>query len=325
LKNLSTTKRCLVGVFAFATHVALANPVQSDSLDWLFPVDSSAQAAPSWDKVQPLSLDHSRVHLTQAQLNDLFNAPDWFPDTHSAMPDVVVHGRKPDVVACAFCHTPSGQGRPENAAIAGLSASYIARQLDDLRSGARKEVGPRVYKPVQAMAKIARQLTDEEIRVAADYFSKQSLRTRVRVEEAERISCVRPAFWVYVKNSASCTEDLGSRVIEVAPNPERHERRDETLVYIAYVPVRSIERGRSLSHDASPAHACSACHGEDLLGTDLAPPLAGRSPTYLLRQLVAFQSRTRQGERAVLMQPVIDSMSMTDMIAAVAYAASLNP
>jgi cytochrome c553 len=53
--------------------------------------------------------------------------------------------------------------------------------------------------------------------------------------------------------------------------------------------------------------------------------LAGRSPTYLLRQLVAFQLHTRQGERAVLMQPITSDMSMKDMIAAAAYAASLTP
>lgn len=71
------------------------------------------------------------------------------------MADIVAKGRKPDVIACAYCHTPTGQGRPENAPIAGLPAGYFREQLLDMRSGARKPVGPAQFAPNHAMAQLA--------------------------------------------------------------------------------------------------------------------------------------------------------------------------
>ena len=313
-------------VFVCAVHSSLCGgSPPADFPDWLFPLDPSASTPVTWDSTQLLSNEHSKLHYTQAQLKDLFNAPDWFPESHDQMPEVVIHGRKPDVFACGFCHTPSGQGRPENASLAGLSASYIARQLEELRSGVRKQVGPVSYRPIGAMVALAAHLTDDQIRSAADYFSKQSLNHRVDIKESKNIPCVKPALWIYLKSTECKEEPLGARIIEIAPSGERHELRDDSMVYIAYVPIGSVARGRMLTHNSDSARACSTCHGENLRGTDLAPPLAGRSPSSLLRQLVAFQMRTRAGERSVLMQPVVDKMDMRDMIAAVAYAASLNP
>lgn len=309
---------CVLGA-----HNAAAESIQWESIGWLFPIDSAAPIAS--DSSQVFSLSTSSIRYTRAQLNDPFNAPDWFPQAHISMPDVVVHGRKPDVYACALCHMPTGQGRPENAALAGLSATYIAHQLEEMRGGARKGVGPESYKPISNMTKIAAHLTDAEITAAAEYFSKQSLHERVQIKETNRMPCAKPALWIYVEQQKCEDIELGTRIIEIAPDVNRHELRDETMAYIAFVPVGSIERGRTLTHRADPTRACATCHGEDLRGTDLAPPLAGRSPTYLLRQLVAFQFHTRQGERAVLMQPVTANMSMKDMIAAAAYAASLTP
>src|SRR4051794_26724135 len=127
---------CVFLVCMCAVPCGVGSP--QDFPDWLFPLDPPVSTPVTWDSTQLLSNEHSKLHYTQAQLKDLFNAPDWFPESHDAMPEVVIHGRKPDVFACGFCHTPSGQGRPENASLAGLPASYIARQLEELRSGVRK-------------------------------------------------------------------------------------------------------------------------------------------------------------------------------------------
>jgi len=54
------------------------------------------------------------------------------------MPEVVARGRKPQVHACGYCHLPDGQGRPENAPLAGLPAAYIEAQVAAFRSGARR-------------------------------------------------------------------------------------------------------------------------------------------------------------------------------------------
>jgi cytochrome c553 len=71
--------------------------------------------------------------------------------------------------------------------------------------------------------------------------------------------------------------------------------------------------------------ACVTCHGSRLQGTDLVPRISGRSPTYLLRQLLAFQTGARAGATGQPMLPVIARLKMTDMINVVAYAASLEP
>jgi cytochrome c553 len=56
----------------------------------------------------------------------------------------------------------------------------------------------------------------------------------------------------------------------------------------------------------------------------LIPPLAGRSPTSLLRQLVAFKTKDRAGNSAAPMQAVAAALEMADMIAVVAYAAAIE-
>jgi hypothetical protein len=53
-----------------------------------------------------LHVPGSRLGFTQTQIDDSFNAPDWFTD-HPRMPQVVARGRKPDVWACAACHLPN--------------------------------------------------------------------------------------------------------------------------------------------------------------------------------------------------------------------------
>jgi cytochrome c553 len=60
-------------------------------------------------------------------------------------------------------------------------------------------------------------------------------------------------------------------------------------------------------------------------GTGEVPPLAGRSPSYLLRQLLAFQTGARSGPDAQPMLPVVATLDIANMIDAVAYAASLRP
>lgn len=65
---------------------------------WAFPLNpASPDYSPPFDRVKPLRLPHSDRTYTEAQLNDLFAAPDWQPKSHTAMPEVVAHGRAPDV------------------------------------------------------------------------------------------------------------------------------------------------------------------------------------------------------------------------------------
>jgi cytochrome c553 len=67
------------------------------------------------------------------------------------------------------------------------------------------------------------------------------------------------------------------------------------------------------------------CHGSDLNGLGPVPGIAGRSPSYLVRQLWDFKSGTRKGEWSPLMQQVVANLSLDDMVDLVAYVSSLAP
>jgi cytochrome c553 len=115
-------------------------------------------------------------------------------------------------------------------------------------------------------------------------------------------------------------EPLGSRIIEVPENTEATETlRDPHSGFIAYAPVGSIAKGKAL------AAACGACHGPELKGLGPVPGLAGRSPSYLMRQMVDMQQGARKGLWTDLMKPVVDKLSGDDMLNVVAYTASLKP
>ena len=71
--------------------------------------------------------------------------------------------------------------------------------------------------------------------------------------------------------------------------------------------------------------ACAACHGECLKGSGDVPPLAGRSPSYLARQLYDIEHYARNGPGVRLMRPVVQNLSEADILAITAYVSSLQP
>jgi cytochrome c553 len=316
-----------------ADPVPAASPTGIELPEWLFPVDPNSliknPPPVKLDNVELLDIPDSDQKFTQARINDPFNPPDWHPADHIPMPDIVAKGRKPAVMACAYCHTPTGQGRPENSALAGLPEAYIKEQLLDMRSGKRKPSGPEAYKPSWAMHALAKALTDAEIDDSAKYFAQQKLKGRQFVVESLRIPRAEPAAWIY--EEVGGTEDLEDRLLEVTNELQRHERRDDRLQYTVYVPPGSQARGKLLAtkgqgDDKTPkTQICSTCHLGNLKGTDKIPPIAGRSPTYLLRQLLAFRNGTRANDASAQMTPVVEKLTLTEMIDLVAYVGSLYP
>jgi hypothetical protein len=105
------------GVGGAAAFAADADPTAGSvpPPSWVFPVNSAppSAAAGALNGVAPLHIPGSDRTFTEAQLNDRFEAPDWHPQSHAAMPGVVAHGERPNVNACGFCHMPDGRGRPE--------------------------------------------------------------------------------------------------------------------------------------------------------------------------------------------------------------------
>ena len=231
--------------------------------EWLFPIDpKSLEKNPKpvkLDDVELLEIPDSNEKFTQARINDPFNAPDWRPNDHIPMPDVVANGRKPNIMACAYCHTPTGQGRPENSALAGLPEAYIKEQLHDYRSGARKPSGPEEYLPGENMLKIAKAMTDEEIDDSAKYFAQQKLRRRVYVLESLRIPRAERAAWIY--EEVGGTEDLEGRLLEVTNElvAARTARRPAR--------IHGLRAARQHQPRQAPGH-----HGKAIAGTRTSGP-----------------------------------------------------
>jgi hypothetical protein len=65
---------------------------------------------------------------------------------------------------------PNGKGRPENANITGLTYEYFIEQMVDFRNGASKTSDPRKAN-TGLMTRFAKTMTDEEIKLAAQYFT----------------------------------------------------------------------------------------------------------------------------------------------------------
>lgn len=321
---------CLVGL-----ESPLADDAAAPTFDvpaWLFPINPpaspSAATPAAADGSQLLQVPNSQARFTRAKLTDLFSVPDWHPTEHPPMPAVVAQGRKPDVYACGYCHLPGGEGRPENAALAGLPAQYIIRQVRDIATHARRIpwTGPE-YRPAAFMTRVAENATDAETAAAAAYFSTLALRKRrADVIETDRAPRMHVAGWMYVPTASTGDEPLGARILEVARDLERHELRDPEAEYVAYVPVGSVERGRKLATTGDGRTlACAGCHGPELRGVGEVPPIAGRSPTYLLRQLIAFRTGARDTPAAGPMKPVVAPLDVDEMIALAAYVGSVPP
>jgi cytochrome c553 len=268
----------------------------------------------------------SSLALTIPQIRDLFNPPDWHPDDHPTMPDIVAHGRKPDVRACGYCHLPNGQGRPENSGLAGLPAGYIAQQMADYKAGFRRSSEPKMGPPA-AMLVIGKNANEDESKAAAEYFSHLKFKPWIRVVESSSAPKTRVAGGMLVPVEGAGTEPVGLRIVEMPENLERTELRDSASGFVAYVPVGSIKKGEALvtTGGAGKTLRCAICHGADLKGLANVPPLAGRSPSYTVRQLYDMQNGARTGPWSQLMKEAVAKLTIEDMVAIAAYTASCAP
>lgn len=292
--------------------------------EWAYPWDPAFVTPPADDT--PQRLPGSTAAFSWAQARDLFFAPSWHPQDHPAMPEVVARGRKPDVRACGSCHRAEGTGGPENSSLAGLPVAYFVQQMADFKSGARKFSGPQ-RSSVMLMNAAAKAMTDEEVRAAAEYFAALKPKRIVKVVESESVPLTYVARLFYVKKPEGGTEALGRRIVEMPDDVGQFELRDTRSQFTAYVPPGSIAKGAALAKTGGGGTtvACATCHGPDLKGLGPIPGIAGRSPSYMVRQLYDFKVGARAGSGSALMKPVVENLSEDDMIALAAYVSSLAP
>jgi cytochrome c553 len=322
--TLGISAATLIGALALALVPAVRTAAQSaqswhlPDIPWAFPVRD--KAAPKLDeRTGPIRVPGSTKTYTQDQIDDHMNPPDWFPDEHPMMPRVVAHGAPDGVLACASCHLASGLGHPESANLAGMSAAYIERQLSDFKNGLRFGEG---------MPDICKNLSDEDAKEAAEWFSKLMPEPWQKVVETERV----PKTFVNdrlmrMPLPGGGDEPIGDRIIELPQDIGGAESRDPHSGFIAYVPVDSIEKGKELvtTGGGGKTIQCTICHGPSLNGLGEVPSIAGHSPMYLFRQLYYFKDGSRNGSMSPLMKGVVAKLSQEDMLDLAAYVGSLTP
>jgi cytochrome c553 len=300
-------------------------PAQAAAGPGARPGSQSAGGAPAGD-TSLNSLPGSTSQFTLAQIRDGFGPADWFPGDHPQMPGVVAHGRRPEVRACSLCHYPNGKGRAENASVADLPVEYFVHTMSDFRNGNRKSADARKAN-TNIMITIAKSTTDEEINASALYFGSMKWTPWVKVVETNTVPKTRIAGGLFLALDDNEQEPLGDRIVEVPVSTAATEMlRNPRSGFVAYAPVGSIKRGEALvKTGGGKTIQCSSCHGANLKGLGSVPGLAGRSPSYLMRQLYDMQQGARKGSWTELMKPAVQNLSVTDMMNIVAYTASLNP
>jgi cytochrome c553 len=284
-------------------------------------------------------VDGSSGEYSLLEIRNGNDVVDWFPGDHPPLTPIMKRGPASlgqNGYGCAFCHMPNGKGRPENAPLAGLPAGYFVRQMQDMRNGLRSSAEPRKANTLLMIA-LAKAMTDDEIKEAADYFAALSWTPWIRVVETDRVPRTRISTNMFLPIEAERTEPLAGRIIEVPENVEQTELlRNPHSGFIAYVPIGSVRKGEALVTTGGATRAegklvpgktfaCTTCHGPDLKGVAEIPGIAGRSPSYLVRQLYDIQQGTRKSLLSQLMTPVVANLTEDDFVAIAAYISSLSP
>jgi cytochrome c553 len=314
-------------VIALAVFPAIA---ANEPIPWAYAIPPAPPAGtpPAAQAPADTSIKHlsgSSGAFTRAQISDRFAPADWYPGDHPSMPDVVAHGKKPDVWACGLCHYPNGKGRQENAGVAGLPVEYFIQTMHDFKDGKRKSAEPRKNNS-NLMIAFAKGMTDDEIKAAAEYFGSMKWTPWIKVVEAKMVPKTKPKNGLFVIEGNE-TEPLGNRIVETPVNGEATEvLRDPHSGFTAYVPVGAVKKGEALvTKSSGKTIACGVCHGADLKGLGPVPGLAGRSPSYLMRQMFDMQQGFRKGAWTELMKPVVANLTADDMMNIAAYTASRMP
>jgi cytochrome c553 len=274
---------------------------------WAFQVIDPAAQPPAAEESGPVRIPGSTKTYTRADIENLSAPPDWFPEENAPKPDIVLRGRGA-VLACGACHLMSGLGHPESADLTGLQSAYIVRQLQDFKTGARKDMS--------RMNGIAAAMTDEEMKQSADWFAARKPAPWNRVVETASVpkTYIGPGRMRYPHPDLSA-EAIGNRIITLPEDPARARNRDPKSGFIANVPAGSIAKGKALVETGGNGKtiACGICHGDNLKGLGAVPRLAGVHSIYIARQLYLFKNGERNGLDAQLMKKPVAQLTDDDI------------
>ena len=178
------------------------------------------------------------------------------------------------------------------------------------------------------MINIAKAITDEDVRAAADYFAALKPTPGCnKVIEADAVpkSYIGGGAMRFV-TAGGGEEPIGARIIVVPQDEPRALMRDPNSGFIDYVPKGSLVKGAALmaGGDGKPI-ACAIYHGPTLKGLGEVPGIAERPAQYMFRQLNDMKTGNRAGAWVELMKQVVAKLSDDDMITLSAYLETLDP
>ena len=305
---------------------APSGPIPAGLPDWAYtpPPPPGGPPPPSAlpaDDSAVVSIPGTRQTFTRGQLRAQKETMDWYAeDRHGTIPDIARFG-KSGVRQCTLCHLPDGSGRPENAPISSYHPTYFVQQMQDYRDGLRKSADPRKAN-TNLMIGFAKATTREEDTAAAEYFARQPYPRRIKVVEAKTAPKVRLQGGMHMaipaNEGGAAVPIPAGEVVEIPDDNLRAEARDTRLTWTAYVLPGTLGRGKQLA----AKYQCATCHGANLEGIGPVPALAGRSPSYAVRQLFDMKTGARRGPWAELMKAIVSAMSVEDMAAVAAFAAA---
>ena len=304
-----------------------AAPIPAGLPDWAYtpPPPAGSPAPPSAlpaDDNAVVSIPGTTKTFTRGQLRAQKETMDWHPeDRRGTMPEIARFGKQ-GVRQCTLCHLPDGSGRPENAPISAYHPTYFLQQMQDYRDGLRRSADPRKAN-TNLMIGFAKATTREEDLAAAQYFGQQPDPRRIKVIESRTAPRVRLQGGMHMAVPANEGGGMvpipAGEIVEIPDDNLRAEARDTRMAWTAYVLPGTLNRGRQIA----AKYQCATCHGANFEGIGPVPALAGRSPSYTMRQLFDMKTGARRGPWAELMKPAVTSMSVQDMAAVSAFAASV--
>ncbi len=312
---------------AAAVPKARAPTAPPPELAWAYPVAPPDTAELDMPSGRYLTPDGKRM-LTAAQVDKLTPAEkDWFPQSHPIPPAAVLVPGKDQATPCAECHNVNGQGMVGIPDIAGLPADYLLEQLAAFRSGARTSALPH-HLATEVMISTARAWSQTDLRAAVAYYASLPRRTptRVVVTGSAPPMLTERFGWTYRDPAGGPTHSLDGSIAESPESVTKLFLGDLSNRQLVYVSHATLTLGRALIRSGGGnGQPCTTCHGADMRGTTVAPPLAGRDPSYLARQLWDIRSGARFGRNAKLMQGPTRGLTAHDITAVAGYLASLTP
>jgi cytochrome c553 len=209
------------------------------------------------------------------------------------MPEIVAHGKRPEIRACGLCHYPNGKGRQENAA--SPAAGVVLHPDDERFPNAAAEKRGAAEDEHESDDCVRQGHDSEEIKETAEYFGAMTWTPWIRVVETNTVPKMISRGGIWCRSKAATRTD------------RRSHRRNARVSRADRNPARSARRIHRLRSGRERQERRDACENRRRRRTEVrrlprrrpararpVPGIAGRSPSYLTRQMYDMQAGARR-------------------------------